>query len=173
MTDERPADWKVRELREWEKGQRKMDLQKEFRDNNQGLLKNYGRDRFTYKAETTDAAHIYWYNNELKFARGYPQTAWLQLGMVYVVGVYTAREQGCIPSSQFMCRFWRFHYFDWLTFLRRSAIYAVGGGLVAGTILFGSPDLSIKRVISKYNHWFAENKQDKRGDTATYMFAKF
>ena len=89
---DRPEDWRARELRQWEKGQKKMDLQKEFRDNNQALLKNYGRDRFTYKAETTDAAHIYWYQNEVKHAHGYPYTAWLQTGLVYAIGVYTARE---------------------------------------------------------------------------------
>ena len=170
---DRPEDWRVRELREWEKGTRKMDLQKEFRDNNQGLLKNFGRDRFTYKAETTDAAHIYWYQNEVKHAHGYPYTAWLQTGLVYAVGVYTAREQGCIPSSQFMCRFWRFHYFDWLTFLRRAGIYGWAGGLVAGTILFGSPDLSMKRAIGWYNYWFAENHQDRRGDYSNLLIGKF
>ena len=57
MTDDRPDNWRYKELREWEKGQRKIDITKEFKDNNKELLKNYGRDRFTYKAELTDASH--------------------------------------------------------------------------------------------------------------------
>ena len=132
-----------------------------------------GRDRFTYTAELTDAAHIFWFKNEAKFAHGYPYTGWLQTALVYVVGVYTAREQGCIPSSQYFCRFWRFHYFDWMTFLRRSGVYAWAGGLVLGTILFGSPDVSIKRCIGKYNYWMSENIQDTRGNYSNFNVGKF
>ena len=136
-------------------------------------MKSYGRDRFTYKAENTDAAHNYWYQHEARHAHGYPYTAWLQAGLVYAIGVYTAREQGCVPSSTLLCKFWRFHYFDWMTFLRRAGIYGWAGGMVAGTILFGSPDVSLKRCIGKYQYWFAENRQDTRGDTAGYNLAKF
>ena len=70
-------------------------------------------------------------------------------------------------------RFWRFHYFDWLSFLRRGGVYAWGGGLVAGTVLFGSPDLSIKRIIGKYHHWFSESRQDTRGDLSTFLPGSF
>ena len=70
-------------------------------------------------------------------------------------------------------RFWRYHYFDWLTFLRRGGIYAWGGGLLAGTILFGSPDVSLKRCFGWYNHWMAENIQDKRGDYSSYNATKW
>ena len=34
----------------------------------------------------------------------------------------------------------------------------IGGGLVAGTVLFGSPNVSIKRVINAYDYWFVMNK---------------
>ena len=136
-------------------------------------MKNFGRDRFTYKAELIDKSHNFWYYNEARFAHGYPYTAWLQLGLVYAVGVYTAREQGCVPRTTMMCKFWKFHYFDWMTFLRRAGVYGWAGGLVAGTIMFGSPDVSIKRAIGKYQYWFAENRQDVRGDTAGFINGKF
>ena len=48
--------------------------------------------------------------------------------------------------------------------MRRGAIYAFAGGLVTGTVLFGSPDTSIKRIISFYDLWVLENEFDKRGD---------
>ena len=55
-----------------------------------------------------------------------------------------------MPRNAIFARFWRFHYFDWMMFMRRGSIYALGGGLVAGTVLFGSPDVSIKRAINRY-----------------------
>ncbi len=73
----RPDNWRAKELREWEKGNLKIDLQKEFKEKNKDLIKEYGKDRFTYKAETYDAAHNFWYQNEARFAHGYPATAWL------------------------------------------------------------------------------------------------
>lgn len=57
-------------------------------------------------------------------------------------------------------RYWRAHYFDWITFARRGAIYAWAGGLVAGTVLFGSPDLALRRTISKYHYYFSMEKLD-------------
>ena len=172
MTD-RPDNWRAKELREWEKGNKKIDLQKEFKEKNKDLLKGYGRDRYTYKAETYNAAHQYWHKNEARFAHGYPGTAWLQLALLYGAGLYTAKEQGCVARGVIFSRFWRFHYFDWLTFMRRGAVYAGFGGLVAGTVLFGSPDISIKRVINFYHLWMSMNIQDVRGTTATYTTGKF
>ena len=161
---ERDDEWRMREYRNWEKGKVSFDLTKEFRDNNQALLKNYGRDRYTYQPELYDKAHNYWYQNEQRIIHGYPVTAWMQLGFIYATGVYTAQEQGCVPRGTMFARFWRYHYFDWLTFLRRGSIYGIGGGLAVGTLLFGSPDMSLKRVISKYQYWFHEDKLDVRGD---------
>ena len=85
------------------------------------------------------------------------------------MGLYTAKEQGCVPRGTLITRFWRYHYFDWLTFVRRAGIYAFGGGLVAGTILFGSPDVSLKRAIHWYNYWISGDIQDKRGDYSNYL----
>ena len=155
----------IREIREWEKGQRKFDLSKDFKEKNQDLLKGFGRDSFTYDPELRNLAHNYWYRMEAPLAHGYPATAWLQLGLLYACGLYTAKEQGCVARGVIFSRFWRYHYFDWQTFLRRGGIYAWGGGLVAGTILFGSPDVSIKRCIGKYQYWMCENRQDVRGES--------
>ena len=166
-------NWRQREFREWEKGQRQIDLQKDFRERNKDLLSKYGRDNYTYNAELYDASHRYWYQNEARFAHGYPGTAWLQLGLLYGVGLYTAKEQGCVARGVLFSRFWRFHYFDWITFMRRGAVYAGAGGLVAGTVLFGSPQVSIRRIINFYQHWFVMNKTDSRGDYATYNLTSF
>ena len=161
-----------REVRQWEKGQREIDLTKQFKEQNQSLLQGYGRDAFTYKAELHEHAHCYWAQNEARYAHGYPMTAWLQLGLLYGVGLYTAKEQGCVARGAIFAKFWKFHYFDWMTFLRRGGIYAGAGGLVAGTILFGSPDVSLKRAVSWYNHWMAEDLTDKRGNYADYNVGK-
>ena len=60
-------------------------------------------------------------------------------------------------------RYWRAHYFDWLLFARRGAIYAWAGGLLAGTVMFGNPDLSLRRAISKYHYYFSMEKLDYNG----------
>ena len=38
MSDDRPADWRARELRQWEKGQKQIDLSQTFKENNKDLL---------------------------------------------------------------------------------------------------------------------------------------
>ena len=55
-----------------------------------------------------------------------------------------------MPRNAIFARFWRFHYFDWMMFMRRGSIYALGGCLVAVNVLFSSPDVSIKRAINRY-----------------------
>ena len=92
--------------------------------------------------------------------------------MLYGCGVYTAREQGVFSRVQFYGRFWRHHYFDWMTFARRGVVYAWAGGLVAGTVLFGNPEVSMKRVVSKYHRWVSAEKRD---DTASgsLLFVNF
>ena len=69
--------WRAKELREWEKGTRKLDLEEEFRQLNKGLLQNYGKEGWMYKPELTDASHRYWKQNEARYAHGYPMTAWM------------------------------------------------------------------------------------------------
>ena len=45
--------------------------------------------------------------------------------------------------------------------------------MVAGTILFGSPDVSVKRGINRYMYWFGANKLDVRGDATAFILDKF
>ena len=75
-TEGLPEDWRYREIRGYEKGDQ-IDLQKQFREMNHDLLKNYGRDHLTYRPELTNKAHAYWKANEARYAHGYPLTAWL------------------------------------------------------------------------------------------------
>ena len=109
-----------------------------------------------YHPETLRANSDYFAKYEGRIAHGYPGTAWLQLGLLYGVGIYTAKEQGIVSKNVIFARFWKFHYFDWITFLRRGGIYAWAGGLVAGTVLFGSPDISIRRTITRYHYLFSQ-----------------
>ena len=60
-----------------------------------------------------------------------------------------------IRKGVILTKFWKFHYFDWITFMRRGAIYAWAGGLAAGIVMFGSPDLTLKRAINRYRFFFA------------------
>ena len=147
------------ELRSWEKG-RKQDISGDFARSNKDWLKNFGNDSLSYKVENAQQASIYWAQNEGKMSHGYPATFWLQFGLLYAAGVYTARQQGLIRRNVFFTRFWRFHYFDWIGYIRRSVVYAWAGGLVAGTILFGSPDLAVRRAINRYHYWFTLEKID-------------
>ena len=101
-------------------------------------------------------------------AHGYPFTTYLQLSLLYGCGVYTAREQGVFHRTQFYGRFWKHHYFDWTTFARRGIVVAGAGGLVAGTIMFGNPTVSLRRLISKYQFWTAGEKSDDNAMTSQY-----
>ena len=97
---------------------------------------------------------------EAKKAHGYPRTAWLQLGIVYACGIYTAQQQGILRSDQVLSAFWRAHYFDWISFAKRSVKYGWIGGLVAGTVLFGSPSITFRRCQSFYNLWMKNGRLD-------------
>ena len=81
---------------------------------------------------------------------------------MYGCGLYTAKKQGIVKNGVYFQRYWKRHYFDWLMFGKRSAKYALVGGFVGGTILFGNPDLAIRRAISKYNFLFGFKVQDVR-----------
>jgi len=48
-------------------------------------------------------------------------------------------------------------------FARRSFIFAWAGGLVAGTIMFGDPNMSMRRAFSKYQLYFCAKTSDPRG----------
>ena len=98
--------------------------------------------------------------NEARYAHGYPFTAWFQLGLLYFMGIYTAREQGLISRTTLFTKFWRFHYFDSIGFAQRGVKYAWLGGLVAGTFLFGNPQIAYQRCVSKINFYLFEGKLD-------------
>ena len=57
-------------------------------------------------------------------------------------------------------RYWRHHYFDWTLFLKRSMIYGVAGGVVAGTFLFGDAQLALNRIVNKYNVYLRANTKE-------------
>ena len=119
------------------------------------MLSMYGRDKFTYRPETYQLANEFWRHNEAKMSHGYPATSWFQLAIVYACGLYTAKDQGIVKKGVYFQKYWKHHYFDWTMFGVRSFKYGLVGGLIGGTILFGNPDLAIRRSISKYNYWIS------------------
>ena len=130
---------------------------------------NYGRDRLTYKAETSHLSANYNAKYEGSLAHGYPMTSWLQLGLLYGCGIYTAQEQGVIKPTQFIARFWRHHYFDWMTFARRGFLFAGVGGLALGTVMFGNSNISLRRGIHHFKFWFVGDKPDNDGTMLNYF----
>jgi len=158
----------VKEVKAWENGLKKWDLTEESRKANAALCDNYGRDPFTYTPETYYLANEWYRKHEAPMSHGYPYTAWLQLGLVYCCGIYTAHNQAIIRSGQFFKNFWGHHYFDWIMFARRSAIFGVAGGLIAGTFMFGQPDLAMRRAYSKFKYYTEDIKQDPRNNKDMY-----
>ena len=147
------------EIKKWDNDVYKYDVTEASRLMNP-WLKNYGRDRFTYSAETTFSSAAYLARNEASQSHGYPATAWLQLAIVYGCGLYTAKEQGIVKKRVFFQRYWAAHYFDWLLFARRGFIYGIFGGLFLGTALFGDQKLALRRAVSKYQYLFCMEKPD-------------
>ena len=92
-------------------------------------------------------------------AHGYPGTAWLQTAMVYGAGFYTAKQQGIIGAGKFMTPFWKHHYFDWIRFFQRG-VWAGAGGLVLGTIIWGNPSISLRRMKGKYYTYMGWGSSD-------------
>ena len=71
-----------------------------------------------------------------------------------------------IRKGVILTKFWKFHYFDWITFIRRGGIYAWAGGLAAGIVMFGDPNLTLKRAINRYQYLcggFAVDINNKTG----------
>lgn len=149
------------ELKKWENDIYKFDVTESSRVMNP-WLRNYGRDKFTFSPEMPYTSAAYYTKYEAPIAHGYPFTAWFQLALVYAAGLYTAKEQGIVKKGVYFQRYWRAHYFDWLLFAKRGAIYGWAGGLVLGTLLVGKPDIAIKRIISKYTCWFTMETTDPR-----------
>ena len=69
-----------------------MDISGDFARANKSWLQHFGNDESTYKPELYNASANYWATNEGKISHGYPATFWLQFGLLYATGVYTARE---------------------------------------------------------------------------------
>jgi hypothetical protein len=158
----------MNEIKKWDNDIYEFDVTQASRLMNP-WLKNYGKDRLTFSPETPYSSAVYHAQHEAAKAHGYPGTAWLQLGLVYAVGLYTAKEQGIVKKKVFFQKYWQAHYFDWLLFARRAGIYGIGGGIILGTYIFGDVRLSVRRAHSKYNYWFAMEKQDPYGRETMYF----
>jgi hypothetical protein len=125
------------------------DAGKAFLHANRSICESRGKDRYTQLPENYYYWSTYYYLNEPRVAHGYPYTAYLQTGLVVTSALYTAKKQG-YPLTY---PFWRAHYYDWLLFAKRGGIYGIGGGLVLGTIFFGDPAMSIRRLKHSYKYW--------------------
>jgi hypothetical protein len=85
------TDW-VRDMKKWENGTKQWDLTEESRKMNEELCHNYGRDPLTFRPEALLIQNENARRNEAKHSHGYPYTAWLQIGLVYGCGIYTAHQ---------------------------------------------------------------------------------
>jgi hypothetical protein len=93
------------EIKKWDNNVYNYDVTEASRAMNPWLA-NYGRDRLTYSAETPYSSANFLARNEGSQSHGYPLTAWLQLGLVYACGLYTAKEQGIVKKRVFFQKFW-------------------------------------------------------------------
>ena len=136
----------------WNKPGYKFDVAKAFKEANPGVCNDYHHSRFTMTPEKDKFWSWYFNAFESRFAHGYPYTFALQGGIIYLCAIYTAREQGLISKTgnQFFFNIFRSHWFDWITFLKRAGIFGIAGGLVLGTVFFGDPTISLKRIHNTY-----------------------
>ena len=79
------------EIKRWDNDINKFDVTKVSKEVNP-WLNNYGRDRFTYTPEMSHTSALMFHQTEAAHAHGYPVTSWIQLGLVYACGLYTAKE---------------------------------------------------------------------------------
>ena len=119
-----------------------FDVATAFKQANPSMCDNYGMDPWSYNGEHNHHWISHYYRNESKMAHGYPMTYFLQAGIIYGLAFYTAREQG-LPKPHM---FFKSHWFDWMLFFKRSAIFGVAGGMVLGTLLFGDTRISLNRI---------------------------
>ncbi len=158
------SGYDVREIRAIENNKDGYDAEDHIYRGNKHIFDKFGRDPYSYQIEKLQTANRYWDNNEASFSHGYPTTAYFQLALIYGCGLYTARQQGIVKKGVYFQRYWRHHYFDWTLFLKRSFYVGVVGGMVAGTYLFGDPEVAGKRVVSKY-HYYMGSWRKETGDT--------
>jgi hypothetical protein len=123
-------------------------------------LKNYGHDRFTFTEDMYAHNTRKFAVTEAPVSHGYPYTGWMQVALVYGIGLYTAKEQGIVKKGVYFQRYWRAHYFDWLLFGKRALIFGWAGGLVVGTYMFGNYWVALKRMYSKYRFYMCMPKTD-------------
>ena len=155
-------------IKRWENGLVHWDLTEESRKANEELCHNYGRDPLTFRPETLFVNNQHHRYNEGAWSHGYPATAWLQLGLAYACGIYTAQNQGIIRTGQIFKNFWSHHYFDWIQWGKRSVVFAWAGGLVLGTFLFGNPDTALRRIRTRYEVFMVSAKSDVRANDEMY-----
>jgi len=154
------------EAKKWENGITKWDLTEASMKVNPLITSRHGRDAFSYTPETTAIQNYYLRRWEGPLAHGYPYTSWLQMSLIYACGIYTATNQGILKRGQIFKNFWGHHYFDWIMFARRSAIFGVAGGLIAGTLLFGDLDMSLRRIKGKLAYHLKDRIPDVRNSNA-------
>ena len=154
-------------MKRWENGIEKWDFQEETRKAN-AFLGEFGRDKLSYKVETGILANEFWRYNEARLSHGYPATFYLQAAICYGCGLYTAKQQGIMRKGVYFQRFWKHHYFDWIMFGQRSLKYGVIGGLLAGTVVFGSSEIALRRIRSKYDVYFAMPVSDIHDSEASW-----
>ena len=82
----------MKDVKAWENGQKSWDLTAESRRLNPELCNNYGRDPLTFKPETTMINNERLRQLEGPMSHGFPGTFWLQAGIAYGCGVYTAKQ---------------------------------------------------------------------------------
>jgi hypothetical protein len=125
-----------------------FDIAKAFKLANPNVCDNYEKSRYVITPEHSEYWSWYYNTFESKFAHGYPYTFLLQGGIIYACALYTAREQGITKN------FIKSHWFDWITFFKRAGVFGVAGGLVLGTIFFGDPQISLRRI----SNWYQRRK---------------
>ena len=86
------------DIKKWDNDIVKFEVSEASRQLNP-FLQDYGRDRYSYVDEMTYTSAAYYSKTEGPFAHGYPATAWLQLGLIYMIGLYTAKEQGIVKKG--------------------------------------------------------------------------
>ena len=79
------------ETKKWDNNIYKFDVTEASKTVNP-WLKNYGYDQYTYRPEQTFLTTARYAESESRITHGYPFTSWLQLAILYAVGLYTARE---------------------------------------------------------------------------------
>ena len=158
----------IRKIRAVENGKDEFDFDKTVYEANKDLFDSFGREPLSFQVENEYGAERWADWNEAPLSHGYPTTQYFQLAIIYACGLYTAREQGIVKRGVYFQRFWRHHYFDWITFAKRSFWFGVVGGIIGGTYLFGNTELAWARVQSKFRYWVKNPPQEPMDSWSCY-----